>query len=264
MAGTIVYIDGAVPASTSGAKINVSASDKAASKIYGMTSAFTDKSVNSLASPSTIKDSFSGGAAEATGDITVATSSAFNGKRVAGFDATKEAIMPTGSFPSESFTYVCVFSFDSDHLTSENGVTLSRYNSAGTRVADLIRIFPGGAFPGVYIQAFNTGASQNNGGLVPMADVSADTAYIAVGDYNAETGLFYATWDGVEVANKTLSGSVVAEETDSLAVGFNGIGGLDGSIARVYAFDHSVYSSEYGATLIDDLVAALKSDYGIA
>jgi len=177
--------------------------------------------------------------------------------------------MPAGSAGGlESYTAVIVMAHSADGLAAGENRILSIINPNGDSVALTIRRFGAQlASPGLAITPYSTGGTNRilileSGGTLP----EADEATIYVVDWaNGAKNLRVGINSSVASAQQTLA-SAFSAPTDANArwrMGPSVAGAAVGRIARLYVWPRSLMSSSVGTQQLTDLVAALRSTYGI-
>lgn len=260
--GKIIYIDGQSPASAGSSVIQMSQSDKAATRLFGMRSCLSPLGFFRQSGTLAARDVFSGGDCSIVGSVTVARSSVLNNQDAVALTESARLNMPAGSGNFESFSFVGAFEIASGDTT--DAIILARYNAAGTRLADLVRYAPGAGNPGLYINPTATGVSGVTGGVIPVAQVAKGEPHVLSVSFNSVTGRLIARINGVEYINKTVPGSPSQDLGAYVSYGFPAPSGLLGSVARGYFYDSSLLDNVAGSVGVLQLESALMLEYGVS
>jgi len=178
--------------------------------------------------------------------------------------------MPAGSAGGiQSYTAVLVMAHAAEGLAGGENRILTIVNPNGDTVALTIRRFGAQlSAPGLYIQPYSATGNDRlsileSTGTLPVAD---STVVYVVDWSNSAKLLRLGVNSSVATAQTALPNSFAAA-TDANArwrLGPSIAGPAIGRIARLYVWPRSLMSSTIGTQQLTDLVAALKSTYGIA
>lgn len=269
MAGQLIILPGVESAASNGsARIDMTAADEIAARMPSLTNSVCARAVTEGPAGISGRCRASGGLltmiGSNPGSMMIKTLAGRKAITLRDESSSAALLLPAGSWKASHCTVSAIYIGGGFTASSALFNFINGYNNA-TYAASSVRAYGmtySSSHAGKFVNTFVSSGGSAAGVSVP----SAGAWHILMSAIDAHENTAYISVDGGAIATFTSPGLVVPvdESQARMGIGYITSSGLrDGGVGDLFVFNASMQGSTFERAAVSDLVAALKSQYGI-